>query len=190
MQLFKKIVFPLFSIFLIYRSIDLLRQLYYSAPIDFSFGELILIALLITLFVTGIFAFPGFAFPTSRVMPNRYWIPKNTARLNKIFNLLGVNIFKSILVLLFWGRKGNRKKYYNGTRTGLANFNLQSKQSEFGHLGAFLVILIISIILLLKGYFILVFLITILNVLFNFYPIILQRHHRIRILRLENQLIN
>ena len=184
MNIIKKILYPLISLFLLYRSIELMRHLYYSDPIDFRFGESVLIAFLITLFATGIFAFAGFAFPTSRLMPKNYWLPKNPNQLNSLFSIMGVNTYKSILVLLFWGRASNKKKYYNGTRKGLEDFNFQTKQSEFGHLCAFVIILFASLLLLIKGYYLLVFIMTVINIIANLYPIILQRHHRIRIYRL------
>jgi hypothetical protein len=134
--------------------------------------------------MTGVFAFPGFVFPTSKVMPASYWVPKNPTLLNSLFDKLNVNTFKSILVLLFWGRKGNQKSYYNGTRKGFEAFNYKTKQSEFGHLGALVLILFASVFLLLKGYYLLVVLTTVLNIISNLYPVILQRHHRIRINRL------
>ena len=184
MRFLKKILFLLFALFLLYRSIELLKHLNNSSPLDFSFGESLLIAFLLTLFITGVFAFPGFVVPTSKVMPSKYWVPKNPTLLNSLFDRMGVNTFKSILVLLFWGRKGNQKKYYNGTRKGLEAFNYETKQSEFGHLGAFVFLLLASVFLLLKGYYLLVVLTTVLNIISNLYPVILQRHHRIRIYRL------
>jgi hypothetical protein len=151
-------------------------------------GESLLIAFLINLFVTGIFAFPGFVFPTSHVMPKNYWIPRHPQQLNALFATLNVNTYKSILVLLFWGRKSNQKKYYNGTRKGLEAFNFQTKQSEFGHLCALVCIVFASVLLLAKGYTVVVLLLTIINVFLNFYPIILQRHHRIRIYQLAEHI--
>jgi hypothetical protein len=60
----------------------------------------------------------------------------------------------------------------------------QTKQSEFGHLGAFLVILISSVILLVYGYTYVVIIMTLINILGNVYPVILQRMHRARVQRL------
>lgn len=57
----------------------------------------------------------------------------------------------------------------------------QTKQSEFGHLGAFVVIVILSVILLVHGYIFLVVMVTLINILGNVYPVILQRFHRMRI---------
>ncbi len=177
-------MFLLFSLFLFYRSIDLLQQLYYSNPIDYSFGETLFIALLINLLIVGIFVFPGYVLPTSKLMPKRYWQLKNPPLLNYLFSALGVNTYKSILVLLFWGKKSNQKKYYNGTREGLEKFNFQTKQSEFGHICALIIIVIASLFLLFKDYYLLALFITLFNIIVNLYPVILQRHHRIRIFRL------
>ncbi len=184
----KKIIFPLFSLFLLYVSFGLVKQLYYSEPIDYTFFESFLIAFMLTLFITGVFAFPGFAFSTSSLMPTRYYQAKNPVLLNRTYTFLGVSTFKSILVLLFWGRKNNRKRYYNGTREGLQNFLYQTKQSEFGHLVPLIITVILSIYLLFKGYVLLVIMITMINILGNLYPIILQRHHRIKIYQLAEKL--
>jgi hypothetical protein len=82
--------------------------------------------------------------------------------------------------LTFYRKKEN-KRYFNGTKSGLIHFDFQTKQSEFGHGAAFVVIQLISVPLLLKGHFMLVILTTIINVFFNFYPIILQRKHRMQL---------
>ena len=89
--------------------------------------------------------------------------------------------FQYFLLVTYWGKKKNRKKYFNGTKKGLVNFIFQTRQSEFGHLGAFLVILVSSLILLVRGYIFMVTIITIINILGNVYPVILQRSHRMRI---------
>ena len=89
--------------------------------------------------------------------------------------------FRVLLLILFWGRKSNQLKFFNGTKRGLDNFIHQTKQSEFGHLGAFLLITISSVILLVYGYLFLVAMITFINVFGNLYPIVLQRYHRLRI---------
>jgi hypothetical protein len=92
-----------------------------------------------------------------------------------------------MLLLTFWGTKKNRKTFFNGTKTGIENFIHMTKQSEFGHLGAFIVLFILSIILLIQKHHLLVSVLTIINVIGNFYPIVLQRFHRMRIARVFNK---
>lgn len=186
MNILKKIFFPIFSLFLLYRSIELIRNLISSEPNEYSSFEILIISFLLPLFITGTFAFIGFAYPTSRIMPNSYYKIKKPEFLKLLYKLLGINYFRVFLLLIFWSRKKNRQKYFDGTRRGLNNFIFQTKQSEFGHLGAFIMILLSSIILLAHRYFYLILIVTIFNIVGNIYPIVLQRFHRMRIEKITN----
>ncbi|WP_394330522.1 hypothetical protein [Psychroflexus sediminis] len=42
-------------------------------------------------------------------------------------------------MFVFWGKKKNKQKYFDGTKSGLENLDYQTKQSEFGHLAALVV---------------------------------------------------
>ncbi len=171
----------MFSLFLCYRSIELIRGLVSSDPNEYGNKEVLIISFLLSLFITGIFAFIGFAYPSSRILSDSYYEIKRPKALKSISKVLGIKYFRLLLLFAFWGRKTNRKKYFNGTKKGLKNFVFQTKQSEFGHLGAFVIIIILSIILLIHGYFFLVVVTTLINILGNAYPVILQRSHRMRI---------
>jgi hypothetical protein len=181
LTILKKILFPLFSLFLVYQSKALLKVLISIEPNQFGFLGNLLFTALIVLFVTGIFAFVGFAYPTNKLLPKNYYLIKKPAHIRWWYKFLGVKYFKVFLLMMFWGKPQNRKKYFNGTKQGLHNFVFQTKQSEFGHLLAFIMVLIFSLILLFHKHHQLVLLVTILNLIANFYPIILQRFHRIRI---------
>jgi len=157
-----------------------------SEPNQFTNIEALIVSFLLTLFITGIFAFIGFAYPSNRILPDSYYEIKNPIVLKHISKILGVKYFQLLLLFAFWGRKKNRKKYFNGTKKGLKNFIFQTKQSEVGHFLAFIVILISSFILLLHGYIFIVIIITLINIIGNVYPIILQRTHRLRIEKLTN----
>ena len=184
MKVTKKILFLCFSAFLIYQSYDLMNDLFSSKPEDLNTKETLFVSFLINLFITGVFAFPGFVFPTNRILPSNYYKLKSTSSLMKVYRILGIPIYRNILLILFWGKEKNRKKYFNGTKSGLENFIYQSKQSEFGHFSAFVCILLISLVLLAKGYFLLVLITTFINIIGNLYPLILQRYHRLRIEKL------
>lgn len=187
MKAVQKVLFPLFAVFLMYRSFELLKKLMASSPQDLQLSETLLVAFLLTLFLTGIFAIPGFAFPTHRLIGKGYYRLRSRKSLEKLYQIMGVGIFRKILLFAFWGSKKNRQKYFNGTKSGLEKFVFNSKQSEFGHLGAFVLIFLISIPLLYKGYFLLVSAAAFINLIGNIYPIILQRYHRIRIERLTER---
>ena len=158
-----------------------MRDLISSEPNEYSNNEVLIISFLLTLFITGVFAFIGFTYPSSRILSDSYYEIKNPKVLNSISKILGIKYFRLLLLFAFWGRKTNRRKYYNGTKKGLKNFMFQTKQSEFGHLGAFVVIIISSVILLVYGYIFLVIIMTLINILGNVYPVVLQRSHRMRI---------
>ena len=164
-----------------YRTIELIRYLKSNSSNEFSILEILTISFLLTLFITGIFAFIGFAYPTNRLLAASYYKIKNPKLIEYLYKILGLKYFRAILLITFWGKKKNRKKYFNGTKKGLANFIYQTKQSEFGHLGACVVIIIVSFILLVHGYIFLVIITTLINILGNVYPVILQRSHRMRI---------
>jgi len=164
-----------------YHSYNLIFDLLTSNPNNYSNLDFLVISLLLSVFITGIFAFPGFVFPTNRIIGKRYYELKNPDSIKKVYKLLGLRYFRKFLLLMFWGFKKNRKKYFSGQRSGFQNFIFQTKQSEFGHLGAFVLIFIVSVPLIIKGYLLLTFLMVIINIVGNGFPILLQRYHRARI---------
>lgn len=177
----KKLIFSLFSVFLGYRSYQIILALIAKKATDFNFPEEFAISFMLTLFVTGIFAFPGFAIPTSKLLPNSYYQIKNPKRLNQIYHLLGVNYFRSLLLIFYYNKKKPRKKFFNSKRNGISKFSYQTKQSEFGHLGAFITISLCSIVLLVHNFYFMVLLIMLINTIGNLFPVVLQRYHRMRI---------
>lgn len=191
MTIIKKLIFSLFSIFLGYQTIELLRYLLETEVKDFSMLESIAISFLLVLFATGVFAFLGFSFKTNKLLPESYYSIKKPELLKKSYTLLGVKYFRVFLLATFWGHQKNRAKYFDGTRAGLENLIYQTKQSEFGHLGALIIGFVISIPLVFKGYWQLFALITLINFIGNLYPVILQRKHRLRIenIRMQRQIL-
>lgn len=184
MNTFKKLLFPLFSLFLAFRTVELLGKLISSKPGDLSNSEVLVVAFLLSLFITGTFAFLGFAYSTSSIISDDYYKIKKPKTLSSAYELLGVKYFRVLLLLVFWARKKNRRKYFDGTKKGLRNFIYQTKQSEFGHLAAFIAIFLCSVFLLMNGFVFLSIVMTLINVLGNVYPVLLQRFHRMRIERI------
>lgn len=175
----KKILLSIASVFLLVQSYSLLTNIS-KLEID-SWGVEIFLAWIINLFITGIFAFAGFAFPTQKLLSDSYYkicYPKN---LNNAYKLLGVNLFKKILLATLWKKKSQRKKYFNGKRNGILNLAEQSMKSEFGHLIPLIIISLVSIYLIVIGAVRLGAFTLLTNLIGNLYPIVLQRHHRMRI---------
>ena len=113
----KKLLLSLASIFLTYRSVELLKFLDNTIPGQFNWMGKIAFSFALNLFITGIFAFLGFAFLTSKILPNSYYKVKNSENLILIYKILGVEYFKLLLLKFFWGKEKNRKKYFNGTKS-------------------------------------------------------------------------
>ena len=180
----KKVFFTSLSLFLIYRSYDLLLLLWHDESTTNSHLKLLLVAFLINLFETGIFAFLGFAYPTSRLLGSSYYDVKHPKRVERLYQLLAVDYFKKALLFAYWGHPKQRQKYFNGKRSGIDNLIFQTNQSEFGHLGALILISLSGLALLFKGHWQLFAYITAINMVGNGYPLLMQRHHRLRVARL------
>ncbi|WP_456439901.1 glycosyl-4,4'-diaponeurosporenoate acyltransferase CrtO family protein [Psychroserpens sp.] len=175
----KKILLSIATIFLIWQSYNLLYNIDKLAVN--SYGLLFFIAWIINLFITGIFAFSGFAFPTQKLLPRSYYKVYHPKRLKKIYNALRVNLFRQMLLATLWKSKKQRKKYFNGKENGISNLVEQSMKSEFGHLIPFIIICFVSSYLIVIGAIKLGVFSLLINLIGNLYPIILQRHHRMRI---------
>jgi len=183
MRIIRKILFSLISIFLLYKAIELLRKLIITNPDIIDFQQYIIVSFLLTLYTTGFYAFIGFAYPTSRLISTKYYVVKNEKGLKVLYSSLGIKAYRKLLLVIFWGREKNRLKYFDGSREGIHNFIFQTKQSEFGHMTAFITLFIISIILALYGHVTSLAIILVLNIIGNLYPSILQRYHRLRLKR-------
>ncbi|TXK73353.1 hypothetical protein [Mesonia sp. HuA40] len=182
----KKILFPFIAIFLAYRSYELLKTIWTLEPSELNFGSKLFLSFLLNLFITGVFAFIGFAYKTSQLLPESYYRIKNKKLIKKSSKFLKIQYFKMFLLFVFWGKRNNRLKYFNGTKSGLENLEYQTRQSEFGHLAALVVIQLSVIIVLIKEHYWIAFLTTTFNFISNFYPVLLQRNHRLQIERIKN----
>lgn len=183
---FKRIVFPLLSVFLVFRAIEILKIYAVRQPESISTGESIFYALLLNLFITGVFAFIGFAYPSSKLLPSAYYTVRYPRFMQRLAKVIGMKYFRMALLKVFWGSEKNRKKYFNGTKQGIRNFDFQTRQSEFGHLAAFIPLLVVALFMLAKGHIVSSLITSAVNLIGNFYPIILQRLHRIQIARMTN----
>lgn len=178
--LLKKVFYPIFSLLLLYLSYQYVVAIYLlQTPLIFS--EELHLALLLNLSITGVFAFIGFAYPTSSLLMNNYYRIHQPKLLMTMYRILGVSVFRKFIILLFWGFRKNKKKYFNGKKSGITHLIFQSKQSEFGHLAAVITLTACSMACFNYGHFSLFVWINLINVFGNLYPILLQRFHRLRI---------
>lgn len=175
----KKLILLGASVFLTWQSYSLLHRI--DKMEISSWGLAIFIGWILNLFITGIFAFAGFAFPTQKLLPQSYYEINNPKGLKKIFKSLKVGWFRTALLATLWKSKKQRGKFFDGTKSGISNLEEQSKISEFGHLIPLILICTLTVYLLFIGSIKLALTTLLFNLVGNLYPVILQRHHRMRI---------
>jgi len=178
----EQVLFVLASVFLVFQSFGLLSGMDYYAEI--SFWPAVFLAWVINMFITGIFAFAGFALPTHRLLPARYYEIANPAQLKWFYRVFGVERFRKLLLATLWRSKAQQQKYFNGRPDGLDHLAEQSQKSEFGHLLPFLILTVVGIYIVFFVQPVLGGLCLFINILGNFYPVLLQRHHRLRLQRI------
>lgn len=179
----KKILLVCASIFLLYQSVKLSNAIFH-VEIE-SWWVNILLGAVFNLLITGVFALSGFALPTQKLLPEGYYKIRNSKSLKRWHRFFNVDLFRKFLLATFWKKKEDQKKFFDGTKSGIGNLITQSKKSEFGHLLPFITITILAGYLLSIGKWKLTIPLMIINIFFNFYPILLQRHHRMRIQLIE-----
>ena len=178
----RKLLLTSASLFLLWQSCKLAPQLVdlhdASAPL------LIFVAWVYCLFVTGIFAFAGFAYPTERLLPEGYYTITNPPGLRRWYRILRVDWFRSALLATLWRSKEQGRRYFNGRRDGIGHLRQQSMKSEFGHLVPFLLLSAYAGYLSFRAAYVLAAAVFVINVVGNLYPVLLQRYHRMRLQRL------
>lgn len=182
----KKILFTVMSIFLIWQSYKLIFGIHHMETDNL--GIVIFVGWIINMFITGIFAFMVFAYPAQRLLPKTYYHIYEPKQLTKWCKRLKMDWFRKFLLLTFWRNKERQKGYFDGTIKGMENLIMQSQKSEFGHVLPLIIIDLVCIYLFAIGMYKLAIATILFNVLGNFYPILLQRHHRMRIQRIKARL--
>lgn len=100
---------------------------------------------------------------------------------NKIYRILGVPIFKRVVMKLVMSGKVSNYNLMEYSIKGLKEYEYQTRNNEFKHLLFCILMLIITIGLLYIGDYVKAVVSLILNIVVNIYPILLQRYNRIRI---------
>lgn len=182
----KKLLLCTVSVLLAILSYNLLQRLP-SLEAD-NWWVLLINAFILNLYITGVFALSGFALPTHKLLPAAYYEVKNPQKLRKIYKQFKVNTFRKMLLATFWKSKEQRKQYFNGKVEGIAHFEEQAQKAEFGHLIPFIILIIVSVYAVVMGAIKLGILTFVINWIGNWYPIILQRFHRMRIQLLKKRM--
>lgn len=119
-------------------------------------------------------------------LTSSYYNEKEWERGGKIYEALGINFFRKLLVGIGWERLNKKSNPVKNNSGALMHLRDQTKKSELGHLIILFIVLGFNIFVacqfgVLKSLWLLI-----LNVLLNLYPIFLQRYNRPRIERAIN----
>ena len=136
-----------------------------------------------SMMVTGAFALSGFVLPTDRLLPERYYRIRRPERLGALYRGLGVDVFRRALLATLWRRRAMQRAYFDGSASGLDHLAARSRASEFGHVVPFVLLTVAGSMWIASGAAGLGLWTLAVNV--HLYPVLLQRHHRMRIQRMR-----
>lgn len=140
---------------------------------SFSFAWILNFLLMSTMvFTTGTLRSPL----TSSYFEEKPWEEKG-----KIYEYLGINIFRKFLVFIGWEKVFRLSYPIRKNGDALKNLYYQTKKSELDHLIIFIFVLGFNIFVAFKFGFAKSLSLLILNLAFNLYPIFLQRYNRPRV---------
>lgn len=116
-------------------------------------------------------------------LQSSYYNEKAWERRGKIYEYLGVNFFRKLLVLIGWEKVIRKSNPIEKNTQALVNLHHQTKKSELGHLIIFLIVLMVNAYVAVRYGFLKSVWLFLLNIVLHFYPVILQRYNRPRITR-------
>ena len=146
-----------------------------KGPDSFVFAWILNFALMFGVFLlTNTFKF---------ALASNYYNSKQWERQGKIYRWFGVDVFRKILVLIGWEKVIRASNPVKKNLDAIKQLEHGTRQSEFGHLIIFFIVLVINCLVAfyygIKQSLPLFFL----NIIFNVYPIMLQRYNRPRLQR-------
>ncbi|RZJ99919.1 MAG: hypothetical protein EOO43_25540 [Flavobacterium sp.] len=110
-----------------------------------------------------------------------YYDEKQWEQKGKIYENLGVNFFRKILVWIGWEKLNKKANPVKKDIAALYHLHYQTKKSELGHLIILLIVFGFNLFVAFKFGVLSSLWLLALNFLLNLYPIFLQRYNRPRI---------
>jgi hypothetical protein len=104
----------------------------------------------------------------------------------KIYQFFGINIFRKILVWIGWEKLNKKANPVKRNLDSLKKLEYGTRQSEFGHLVIFFIVVMFNVFVAIEYGIMKSMWLLILNFILNFYPIILQRYNRPRLMKTIN----
>ncbi|MET0760380.1 MAG: hypothetical protein ABWZ56_08160 [Flavobacterium sp.] len=115
-----------------------------------------------------------------------YYNEKKWEKKGKIYESLGVNVFRKLLVLIGWEKLNKKANPVKKSLDALIHLEYVTKQSELGHIIIFFIVIPFTIFVIVKFGITESLWLLILNIVLNVYPIILQRYNRPRLKKAIN----
>jgi hypothetical protein len=119
-------------------------------------------------------------------LTSRYYNEKPWEQGGKIYQSLGINFFRKLLVWIGWEKLNKKANPVERNTKTLVHLHYRTKQSELGHTIILIIVFGFNIFVAFKFGILKSLWLLILNILFNLYPILLQRYNRPRIERAIN----
>jgi hypothetical protein len=112
-----------------------------------------------------------------------YYNAKNWEANGAIYKWVGVNLFRKILVWVGWEKLNKAANPVKKGADALKHLEYNTRQSEFGHLIIFFIVLLVNVGVVFYYGFAKSLPLFLLNVILNVYPILVQRYNRPRLQR-------
>ncbi len=120
-------------------------------------------------------------------LTSTYYSPKPWERNGKIYEWFGINGFRKLLVWVGWEKLNKAANPVKKDLDALNHLEYTTRQSEFGHLVIFFIVLTFTLFVSLDyGFRQSIWLLS-LNILLNLYPIWVQRYNRPRLQKIIRQ---
>lgn len=119
-------------------------------------------------------------------LTSSYYNEKVWERKGKIYEQVGINFFRKLLVWAGWEKLNRKSNPIEKNIKSLTDLHYQTKKSELGHLIILFIVLGFNVFVAFKFGVLRSLWLLLLNILLNLYPILLQRYNRPRIERAIN----
>lgn len=116
-------------------------------------------------------------------LQSTYYNTKRWEEGGKVYKWFGIHLFRKILVWTGWEKLHKANSPVERNLDALKHLEYNTRQSEFGHLIIFFIVLIFFLFVLLYHGIIQSLWLLVLNVILNVYPIGVQRYNRPRLNR-------
>jgi hypothetical protein len=183
-----RILLAAFSVFMLWQSFLLVSSIVKDPP-AVSLGAVLFESIRLNFYILSVFTL-CFAWPLHRLLPDSYYKAVRSKSFASACRILRIEMFRSFLTRTIWNSQLSKTLLYNrlmfdGTRRGLAQYDNNTRRAEFIHAAAFIASLAVSLYIGISAAPLLAAGVVLVNVVWNFYPTILQRHQRSKLLAMR-----